>query len=63
MDNLVEGVDYYYDEDGFFVFTEKFHLQKGICCGNGCKHCPYDFMNVPEPRRRELLFTQLKKES
>jgi len=29
------------------VFTEKYHLEKGFCCGNGCKHCPYEFENVP----------------
>jgi len=52
---LIENEDYYYNEDGLFVFTEKYHLQKGFCCGNGCKHCPYNFINVPEPRRSELL--------
>jgi hypothetical protein len=36
------------------VFTEQYHLEKGYCCGNGCRHCPYDFENVPEPRRSEL---------
>jgi len=52
---LIEGEDFYYNEDGLFVFTQKYHLSKGFCCGNGCKHCPYDFINVPEPRRSELL--------
>ncbi|MBP6738459.1 MAG: hypothetical protein KA146_00640 [Leptospiraceae bacterium] len=31
----------YYIENGFYVFTEKFHLKRGYCCGNGCRHCPY----------------------
>ncbi len=22
--------------------TEQFHLERGQCCGNGCRHCPYD---------------------
>lgn len=52
---LIEGVDFYYNEQGFVVLTEKYHLEKGICCGNGCKHCPYDYIKVPEPRRSELL--------
>jgi Family of unknown function (DUF5522) len=52
---LIEGEDFYYNEEGNFVFTEKYHLEKGFCCGNGCKHCPYDFINVPEPKRSELL--------
>ncbi len=56
---LTEGIDFYYNEDGYIVLTEKYHLEKGFCCGNGCKHCPYDYENVPEPRRTELL-TQRK---
>ncbi len=55
MNQLVEGEDYYFNEDGYVVLTEKYHLKKGSCCGNGCKHCPYDFENVPEPKRSELL--------
>jgi hypothetical protein len=52
---LVEGLDFYYDEQGYVVLTEKYHLEKGFCCGNGCRHCPYQYENVPEPRRSELL--------
>jgi len=55
MNNLVEGEDYYYNEQGYIVLTAKYHLQKGFCCGNGCKHCPYHYQNVPEPKRSELL--------
>lgn len=52
---LKEGEDFYYNEQGFFVFTEKYHVKKGYCCGNGCKHCPYNFEAVAEPKRSELL--------
>ena len=52
---LKEGEDFYYNESGLVVFTEKYHIKKGYCCGNGCKHCPYDYKNVPEPNRSELL--------
>lgn len=55
MNNLTEGEDYYYNEQGYIVLTEKYHLQKGDCCGNGCKHCPYNYKNVSEPKRSELL--------
>lgn len=51
---LIEGIDFYYNEDGFVVLTEKYHLEKGVCCGNGCLHCPFDYVNVPEPRRHQL---------
>ena len=53
--NLVEGEDYYFNEDGYIVLTEKYHLNKGFCCGNGCKHCPYSYEAVPEPKRSNLL--------
>ena len=31
----------FYIENGKYVFTEHYHLKRGSCCGNGCKHCPY----------------------
>ncbi|MCW3120234.1 MAG: hypothetical protein JWM28_4316 [Chitinophagaceae bacterium] len=52
---LIEGVHYYIDDDGYFVFTKQYHLEKGYCCGFGCKHCPYEYENVPEPKRSALL--------
>jgi hypothetical protein len=39
----VEGGDYYFNEQGLMVFTEQYHLKRGYCCKNGCKHCPYGF--------------------
>ena len=33
--------DYYMDENGKMVFTAAYHLKRGNCCGNGCRHCPY----------------------
>jgi len=35
--------DYYINENGYRVFTEKYHLKRGFCCKNGCKHCPYGY--------------------
>ncbi len=35
--------DYYMSEEGYIVFTEKFHLKRGSCCKSGCKHCPYGY--------------------
>jgi hypothetical protein len=23
------------------VFTARYHLKRGTCCSNGCRHCPY----------------------
>lgn len=39
---LREEIDYYI-ENGLYVFTSWFHLKRGACCKNGCRHCPYGF--------------------
>jgi hypothetical protein len=39
-DKKVESFDFYI-EDGKYVFTKEFHLSRGYCCGNGCRHCAY----------------------
>ena len=31
----------FYTENGNVVFTELFHLKRGYCCKNSCRHCPY----------------------
>ena len=54
-DDLIEGQDYYLNENGLIVFTEKYHLEKGYCCGMGCRHCPYQYEAVPEPNRSQAL--------
>ena len=50
-----EDEDYYFNSDGFVVFTAEYLLERGYCCGNGCSNCPYDYKNVPEPKRSNLL--------
>jgi len=37
----LEPEDYYF-EDGMMVFTAAYLLKRGRCCGNACRHCPYD---------------------
>ncbi len=54
-ENFIEGIHFYYDENNFLVFTEKYLLQRGNCCGNGCRHCPYNYKNVAEPLKSDLL--------
>jgi len=55
---LTEGVDYYLNEKGLLTFTAKYLLERGYCCGNGCKNCPYEYEAVPEPGRSELMKRQ-----
>lgn len=40
---LIEGKDFYFNEEGLMVFTSKYLLERGYCCKSGCKHCPYGF--------------------
>lgn len=47
QDELIEGVDYYW-EDGFMVFTSVYLLKRGFCCRSGCRHCPYGFVKEEE---------------
>jgi hypothetical protein len=55
MKELTEGIDFYYNGQGLMVLTEKYLLERGYCCGNGCRHCPFSYERVSEPRRSQLL--------
>ncbi len=39
--NKMDPEDFYMSPDGYIIFTEKYHLKRGYCCKNRCKHCPY----------------------
>ena len=52
---LIEGEDYYLNEEGLLVLTAKYLIERGYCCGSGCTHCPYSYEAVPEPIRSYLL--------
>ena len=38
---ISQSQDFYY-ENGYKVMTEKYHLNRGYCCKNKCRHCPYE---------------------
>lgn len=59
---MIEGIQYYLDPNGKWVFTETFHKSRGYCCGNACRHCPFAYEAVPEPvRSRKLLIQAMGK--
>ena len=45
----------FYTENDRVVFTEDFHIRRGKCCGNYCRHCPY------EPKHTRNVITLRKK--
>jgi len=47
--NKLTSEDYYTNDQGYRVFTEKYLLKRGYCCTNGCKHCPYGFDKKKPP--------------
>ncbi|MEO8405018.1 MAG: DUF5522 domain-containing protein [Chitinophagaceae bacterium] len=55
MPKMIEHIHYYINDAGWVVLTEKYLLERGYCCGNGCLHCPYSYEQVAEPTRSELL--------
>lgn len=48
---LKEGEDYYI-EGGLMVFTSRFHINRGFCCQNNCRHCPYNLDNEKSKRTK-----------
>lgn len=40
---IIEGTDFYFNENGLMVFTKEYHLKRGYCCKRGCLNCPYGF--------------------
>ncbi|KAL1774901.1 hypothetical protein HispidOSU_007410 [Sigmodon hispidus] len=38
---------------GYMVLTRLAHLQRGACCGSGCRHCPYGQVNVKDPSKKK----------
>ncbi|WP_423149406.1 DUF5522 domain-containing protein [Rubrolithibacter danxiaensis] len=44
----------YYLEDGNIVFTEQYHLKRGYCCKNGCRHCPWKSAEKKQKRDKKI---------
>ncbi|MGZ8557678.1 MAG: DUF5522 domain-containing protein [Chitinophagaceae bacterium] len=63
MNQWIEGIHYYINGEGLVVMTEKYHLERGYCCGNGCKHCPYGYKSAPEPEKSEIQKSQESQEN
>ncbi|EGZ04963.1 hypothetical protein PHYSODRAFT_342813 [Phytophthora sojae] len=38
---------------GYSVMAAYILTERQVCCGNGCRHCPYGHANVKDPSRRK----------
>jgi hypothetical protein len=45
VEELPAGVPVF-DEDG--ALSREFLLDRGYCCGNGCRNCPYESVDEKE---------------
>lgn len=50
---LIPEEDFYLDAFGRMVFTKTYHLKRGYCCGNQCRHCPYNHENVTTKKKEK----------
>lgn len=52
---FIKHIHYYVDNDRV-IFTENYHIQRGYCCGNGCKHCPFDPKHIRDNTKIQKLW-------
>ena len=45
--------EFYLSPEGYIIYTEKYHLKRGYCCKNGCKHCPFGYNKKNEKFDKE----------
>jgi hypothetical protein len=55
---LIEGIDFYTNDEGLMTFTREYHLKRGHCCQSGCLNCPYEFANKKSPETPAELKTK-----
>jgi hypothetical protein len=53
MSDFIRNIDYYMDGTRV-VFTEKWLVQRGECCGSKCRHYPFD----PQYKRENVVVAE-----
>jgi hypothetical protein len=53
----------YYLENGKVVFTPQYHIQRGGCCGSGCRHCPYSPTNIKGNTKLDSLWEKINQQN
>jgi 2-iminoacetate synthase ThiH len=51
--DLKEGKHFYIEEEKV-VFTHQYHIQRGYCCGNGCKNCAF----IPKNKKGNTIINK-----
>jgi hypothetical protein len=59
---VARGCDQYIDPaTGYKVFTA-LYLGRRTCCGNACRHCPYDHANVGKKKKGAAAAAEAEQE-
>ncbi len=53
----------YYFENDRLVFTPEYHIERGYCCGSGCRHCPYDPQHTRNNKKLNQFYLKSNIES
>jgi len=61
-DGFIEGIHFENDK-GLIKFTALFHIQRGKCCGNECRHCPFEPVHKRSSDQVAEKFAYLKEKS
>jgi hypothetical protein len=56
---FIQGIHYYLEGERV-IFTALFHSERGQCCGNYCRHCPYDPKHKHGTKRLAKEFGHLR---
>lgn len=54
---ITDSNEEYYREGRMIIFTARFLLKRGSCCGNKCRHCPYE----KSPKKGNTKLETMKK--
>jgi hypothetical protein len=60
MKDFIEKIHYYL-ENGRVVFTALFHIERGECCGTGCRHCPYEPRHIKNNKKLQEQYLEKHK--
>jgi hypothetical protein len=45
------------------VFTPEYHMARGYCCGNKCRHCPYEPNHIKDNTQLETLWQKTNQQN
>lgn len=54
--------EYFYTENDRVVFTAEFHLNRGTCCGNFCRHCPFEPRHVKNNKIKQKQYDTIRQD-